>query len=91
MSVDIPDTIPVIVPDSQPAVKENLMNLSCARNFDFLQLARSLSRGSGHKNGITMVVLFFINLLNYMDRFSIAGLYKQWRNERILIRTRISI
>jgi hypothetical protein len=33
-------------------------------------------RGQKYKNAITMGVLFLINLLNYMDRFAIAGINK---------------
>ncbi|CAF0942773.1 unnamed protein product, partial [Adineta ricciae] len=70
MSVDIPDTIAVIIPDSQPA------------------LTRSSSRGNRYKNGITMAVLFFINLLNYMDRFSIAGVLKSIEDDFKILDTK---
>ncbi|CAF3386766.1 unnamed protein product [Rotaria sp. Silwood1] len=35
------------------------------------------SRGQKYKNAITMIVLFLINLLNFMDRFAIAGVLEQ--------------
>jgi len=32
------------------------------------------SRKTQVKNAVTMLILFLINLLNYMDRFAIAGI-----------------
>ncbi|CAF4004426.1 unnamed protein product [Rotaria sp. Silwood2] len=59
MSVDISDLLPVLEPDA---------------DLDFSStLSSTLSRREKYKNAITMTVLLFINLLNFMDRFIIAG------------------
>ncbi|UJR10414.1 hypothetical protein I4U23_014618 [Adineta vaga] len=60
MSVAIPDTLPVLETDIEPNVI----------------LSSRSSRRDRYKNAITMLVLFLINLLNYMDRFAIAGVLK---------------
>ncbi|CAF1065589.1 unnamed protein product [Rotaria sordida] len=61
MSVDVSDLLPVIEPDLEPS----------------LSLSGILSRREKYKNVITMAVLLFINLLNFMDRFIIAGVLEK--------------
>ncbi|CAF0890824.1 unnamed protein product [Rotaria sp. Silwood1] len=57
MSVDISDLLPVLESNFESSVT----------------LSGVLSRREKYKHAITMGVLFFINLLNFMDRFIIAG------------------
>lgn len=47
-----------------------------------MTLTGKTSRRERYKNMITMFVIFLINLLNYMDRFTIAG-------NRVIYRTLI--
>ncbi|CAF1015428.1 unnamed protein product [Adineta steineri] len=61
MSVDVSDLLPVLEPEYEPTLIH----------------ASQSSRRNNYKNGITMVVLFLINLLNYTDRFAIAGVLKE--------------
>ncbi|CAF3251391.1 unnamed protein product [Rotaria socialis] len=61
MSGDASESIPILEPTS-----ENDPHFSPAS-----------SRAKKYKNAITMIVLFLINLLNYMDRFAIAGVLEQ--------------
>ncbi|CAF4154285.1 unnamed protein product, partial [Rotaria magnacalcarata] len=61
MSDDASESIPILEPTSE-------------NNLHFSPVS---SRSKKYKNAITMIVLFLINLLNYMDRFAIAGVLEQ--------------
>ncbi|CAM4775062.1 unnamed protein product [Rotaria magnacalcarata] len=58
MSLDVSDLIPVIEPDIEFS----------------LSYSGEKSKREKYKNAITMTILLCINLLNYMDRFIIAGI-----------------
>jgi hypothetical protein len=77
MSINISDLSPVIEPDIESGVSEILFDYGFFFEFFFqLVFTNQLSRRQRYKNGITMFVIFLINLLNYMDRFTIAGIRK---------------
>ncbi|CAF1910868.1 unnamed protein product [Rotaria magnacalcarata] len=61
MSDDASESIPILEPTSE-------------NNLHFSPVSL---RSKKYKNAITMIVLFLINLLNYMDRFAIAGVLEQ--------------
>jgi hypothetical protein len=52
--------------------------------------SRSFGRHQ-YKNVITMIVLFLINLLNFMDRFAIAGIHSLKRKSctRLIIHIKV--
>ncbi|CAF0942045.1 unnamed protein product [Rotaria sordida] len=61
MPDEVSDLTPMLSPDTESSVL----------------IKSTSSRGNKYKNAITMIVLFLINLLNYMDRFAIAGVLEQ--------------
>lgn len=66
------DDMPVDISDTSPIVRNNDIAESHVRTPDVEVVAGDISK---HRAYFMVFVLLFINLLNYMDRFTIAGLF----------------
>lgn len=66
------DDMPVDISDTSPIVRNNDIGESHVRTPDVEVVAGDISKRRAY---FMVFVLLFINLLNYMDRFTIAGLF----------------
>lgn len=63
MQIDVSDEQPIVEAQSQPDMEEPAIMMSTS--------GKVISKRKGYA---IVAILFFVNLLNYMDRFTIAGL-----------------
>lgn len=71
------DDMPVDISDTSPIVRNNDIAESHVRTPDVEVVAGDISK---HRAYFMVFVLLFINLLNYMDRFTIAGVLVDIQN-----------
>ena len=63
-------------PSSQHLMKTNELSELDLPNHDYIQYKTATSRTPHHitkRQWLTVTILFFVNLINYMDRLTIAG------------------
>jgi hypothetical protein len=78
MAEDISDLTPML--DREAEVSQLIFIFFYFNNLFYFQslVQRTPSRVTRFRNAVTMIVLFLINLLNYMDRFAIAGIFIEY-------------
>jgi hypothetical protein len=76
MTDDICDSTPMLDRETETVVSWLIFIFSFYFILFYFQLllTNKPSKGTQVKNAVTMLILFLINLLNYMDRFAIAGI-----------------
>lgn len=65
MQVDVSDDLPIV---------NNMDSTRSGPDEPYVMMSSSGKTISKTKGYVIVAILFFINLLNYMDRFTIAGL-----------------
>ncbi len=75
MADEISDITPMLITDAEKTVSSFIYIYFDKLFYCQYLLPGGPSRATKYKNAITMIVLFLINLLNFMDRFAIAGIF----------------